>query len=178
MSIIPVLSLHQPWASLIAIGAKRYETRSWPAPRALTGRRIAIHAAKTTTSLRQLCDEGVEGGWEHGVIGDFQVGYCVRDEGEGRPGDTFIVEHSGSTWPRVHNETLPLGAIVAIATLHSILGTSSEAALWRTHGLETERPYGDWSPGRWAWRLTDVQALPEPVVFVGGQGFSRSVDLG
>lgn len=37
------LTLHQPWATLIAIGAKRIETRSWP-----TGYRgpLAIHAAK------------------------------------------------------------------------------------------------------------------------------------
>ncbi|HEY1292800.1 MAG TPA: ASCH domain-containing protein [Chloroflexota bacterium] len=40
---IPALTLTQPWASLVAIGAKRIETRSW-------GTRyrgpIAIHAAK------------------------------------------------------------------------------------------------------------------------------------
>ena len=40
---ITAISLHQPWASLIASGHKRYETRSWP-----TSYRgpIAIHAAK------------------------------------------------------------------------------------------------------------------------------------
>ena len=37
------LSLWQPWATLIALGAKRYETRSWSTPyRGL----LAIHAAK------------------------------------------------------------------------------------------------------------------------------------
>lgn len=37
------LSLTQPWATLVAIGAKRYETRSWS-----TGYRgpLAIHASK------------------------------------------------------------------------------------------------------------------------------------
>ncbi len=38
------LTLTQPWASLVAVGAKRIETRSWPTH--FTGR-IAIHAAKT-----------------------------------------------------------------------------------------------------------------------------------
>lgn len=40
------VSLWQPWASLIALGAKRFETRSWP-----TSHRgpIAIHAAKNNT---------------------------------------------------------------------------------------------------------------------------------
>lgn len=40
------LSLWQPWASLIADGRKKIETRSWPAPQWLLGKRIAIHATK------------------------------------------------------------------------------------------------------------------------------------
>jgi activating signal cointegrator 1 len=47
------ISLWQPWASLIAIGAKRIETRSWP-----TSYRgpLAIHAAKhTSKDLEWFC---------------------------------------------------------------------------------------------------------------------------
>ena len=40
------ITLHQPYASLIAAGTKTIETRSWAPPRALIGERIAIHAAK------------------------------------------------------------------------------------------------------------------------------------
>ena len=40
------VTLHQPWASLIAHGYKTTETRGWPAPQALVGSRVAIHAAK------------------------------------------------------------------------------------------------------------------------------------
>lgn len=47
------VSLWQPWASLIACGAKTIETRSWPAPRTVVGQRIAIHAAKRTSELTQ-----------------------------------------------------------------------------------------------------------------------------
>lgn len=36
------LVVWQPWASLIALGWKRYEFRSWPGARSLAGRRIAI----------------------------------------------------------------------------------------------------------------------------------------
>ena len=39
------ITLHQPWASLIAEGVKTIETRSWAPPAALWGERIAIHAA-------------------------------------------------------------------------------------------------------------------------------------
>jgi activating signal cointegrator 1 len=38
------LSLHQPWATLVCIGAKRLETRSWKTSYRGT---IAIHASKT-----------------------------------------------------------------------------------------------------------------------------------
>ena len=40
------ITLHQPWASLIALGVKTVETRSWPAPTRLVGQRIAVHAGK------------------------------------------------------------------------------------------------------------------------------------
>jgi activating signal cointegrator 1 len=203
MTTIPALSLHQPWASLIAIGAKRFETRSWPAPKAMIGRRIAIHAAKTVTSLRDLCCDVCEAGWEHGVIGDFQVGYCAESPNAHR-GETFIVEHSGSTWPRLFDEKLPLGAVVATATLaasipigwrqtsieHIHFDTAADYTLtWSRPGadpvtcgpeyedISDQAPYGDWTSGRWAWALDDVTPLATPVPFVGGQGFSRSVDL-
>lgn len=41
------LSLLQPWASLVIVGAKRWETRSWKAPWSMIGQVIAIHASKS-----------------------------------------------------------------------------------------------------------------------------------
>ena len=40
------ITLHQPWASLIALGIKTVETRSWAVPTRLVGQTIAIHAGK------------------------------------------------------------------------------------------------------------------------------------
>ena len=40
------ITLHEPWATLIACGAKKIETRDWAPPRSLIGERIAIHAAR------------------------------------------------------------------------------------------------------------------------------------
>ena len=47
------ISIHQPWASLILFGEKRFETRSWhPQCRG----RILIHASKTFNHVEQdLC---------------------------------------------------------------------------------------------------------------------------
>lgn len=49
------ISLTQPWATLVAIGAKRIETRSWRTP--YRGQ-LAIHAAKTfPTDARSRCHQ-------------------------------------------------------------------------------------------------------------------------
>ncbi len=48
------LSVRQPWASLIVLGVKKYETRKWH--REVRGR-IGIHAAKAfPDSARRLCE--------------------------------------------------------------------------------------------------------------------------
>ncbi len=51
-STLKAITLHQPWASLIAIGAKTVETRSWRPPEELLGQRIAIHASKQKIALK------------------------------------------------------------------------------------------------------------------------------
>ncbi|HRE01606.1 MAG TPA: hypothetical protein PLV68_09920, partial [Ilumatobacteraceae bacterium] len=40
-----VLTLHQPFATLVGLGQKLIETRGQAAPRSVIGQRIAIHAA-------------------------------------------------------------------------------------------------------------------------------------
>lgn len=56
MSIaIPVLSLWQPWASLMADERKPWETRHWPAPKQMIGKEYAIHAAMKVD--RDACED-------------------------------------------------------------------------------------------------------------------------
>lgn len=50
------LTIWQPWASLIMAGAKPYEFRGWPAPRALRGARIAIHAGARPVRRAEIAD--------------------------------------------------------------------------------------------------------------------------
>lgn len=78
------------------------------------------------------------------------------------------VEHTlGRLPPR-----LPLGAFVATARLIGCRFTADVR-----HQLGTiERMYGDYSDGRYAWFLTDVVALPEPVPYIGRQGFFNVPD--
>lgn len=43
------LTLTQPWATLVILGVKEWETRSWVPRGIVSGERIAIHAAKGWT---------------------------------------------------------------------------------------------------------------------------------
>ena len=53
-----VLSIWQPWASLIAHGHKSIETRGWPAPRSIIGKTIGIASTKViNTEQRRLVRE-------------------------------------------------------------------------------------------------------------------------
>jgi len=49
MSLMRALSLWQPWASLVAIGAKGWETRGWAIP--ADGQPLVIHAAQKNDSV-------------------------------------------------------------------------------------------------------------------------------
>lgn len=70
MTGIRALTLWQPWASLLAVGVKRHETRSWRIPPKLVGTRIAIHAGSgrapetmVATCLAELCERTFGPDW-------------------------------------------------------------------------------------------------------------------
>lgn len=120
------LTLTQPWATLIALGHKRVETRSFS--RAYTGP-IAIHAAK---------------GFPR---------YAV---------EFARVEHAVGRLPW----RIPFGAIVATAVLIGCRLTQDVE--FQVGALE--RHLGDYSWGRYAWFLSDIVALPEPIPCKGMLG--------
>lgn len=173
------LTIRQPWATLIALGVKTIETRSWRAPQSLIGQTIAIHAGKhqpehdwpkSITAYTMWCDEFGERVLQRYWFTDDQT-----------PGP--------DVWPKGYEEwPLPLGAIVATATLADCVpmidGSKPTGPHWTpsvfpcidvnphdllhwTHhdggfrSVETQRAYGDFAPGRWAWMLTDVQPTTE-----------------
>lgn len=165
------LSLWQPWATLIATGAKRIETRSWYTP--YRGP-LAIHAAKKRSrELDQLCVNSPP--FERALKAS---GNLVEE------GDRLAL-------------TLPIGAIVATARLVACLemgpGTvayrqTSDGTWVEGHPVilcappvpgaerdvllppaEPERSFGLYAPGRFAWVLADVRALREPIAYKGGQ---------
>lgn len=67
---------------------------------------------------------------------------------------------------RFPGQWLPRGAVVCIAELVDVRSTTEVA--WQVS--DTERLYGDYEPGRWAWELANVRVLVDPVFVRGKQG--------
>jgi len=156
------LSLTQPWASLVAVGAKRIETRDWGT--AYRGP-IAIHATKRFPVLcRDLCDD------EPFRSALARGGYLRR----------VVSYNQADSWVDVRS--IPLGAIVAVAKLvgcfrvtrsTTYAGPAREGS-WRVDlTVGGELDFGDYAPGRYAWVLASVRRLPQPVPCRGALGLWR-----
>lgn len=189
-----MLTFHQPWAQLIAHGAKTIETRAWS-----TRYRgpLAIHAAKSIPAGLHLTKVGdwtimsrftePESGPELRRLGAVDGGTLVPDRVE-----------------RGHAVPLPLGAVVAVCDLVDVVPitamvrsgqacvvvqTDPGAALWRREPdgmgevwrhrghVDDQLPFGDFRPDRFAWLLGNVRALAAPVPARGHQGL-RDIDGG
>jgi hypothetical protein len=62
----------------------------------------------------------------------------------------------------------PLGAVVAVAELVDCRPMGGINRASPAHDLD--RVFGSWSDGRWAWCLTNVRRLPEPIPWSGAKG--------
>jgi len=144
------LTIHQPWASLLAIGAKRYETRGWATK--YRGA-IAIHAGKA--KVIDLREETM-----------LAASRCLGIDA----GDPLMYRQA--------MDSLPRGAVIAVAALvdcHEIYARADGAICIAPRGVETvlsgdERAFGLWESGRFAWELADVRILPAPCPAMGQQG--------
>ena len=135
---IYVLSMHQPWASLLARGAKTIETRSWPPPDSLVGQRIAIHATKQVVQFSQ---EDVASAAERALIERF---------------NQRVAHHLGRDW----HATVPTGSIIATATVRGRRMVRYEGDL---PDNEDERLFGEYAYGRWLWHMDQIEELEEPI---------------
>lgn len=129
MSTLKCISLWQPWASAMAFGLKKVETRGWSTN--VRGR-VGIHAAKR-----------------------YQKDVLINEDER-----------------KLFEKDIPLGAIVAVGELTSVVSTSV-AREWfsLTTGELSEMQWGDYSYGRFAWRFINVRRLIRPIACAGRQGF-------
>ena len=142
------LSLVQPWASLLAGGAKRIETRSWgTAYRGL----VAIHASGGLKPESR-------GAWRMPIIRETAA---RLPEPVGLSWNTVLEELIGE--PRL--EELPLGAVLAVGRLVECERITAENV-----PEEPERSFGNYAPGRWRWTFAGVVPLAVPVTARGMLG--------
>jgi hypothetical protein len=138
---IKALSMTQPWATLVASGHKRVETRSWGTTYAGP---IAIHAAKGfPREARQIC---------------LQEPFCSVLKAIGYDIATIPAEE----WKTFR---LPLGEIIALVHLTRVERITPE----NVPHEEPERSFGNYTPGRFLWRFEHVIALPHPLPAKGAR---------
>jgi len=149
---LKALTIWQPWASLIMLGAKPFEFRRWAAPDAVVGQRIVIHAGARPVKAGEvillsealLFEDGAGTGLRVEIATDPIVRLRHGIEGRGPAVD------------------LPLGCGLGTALLGrprrvtEIYGDSDRV----DHHV-------------WAWPLTDIRPFKPPVPARGAQGLWR-----
>lgn len=154
---IRLLTLWQPWASLVAVGVKKMETRSWGTDyRGL----VAIHAASRPFRDAEL--------------------RAIRQEIKGADSDKL------ARFAAMFGKRLPCGAIVAVVKVAdcSVMAQNRFGPYcWLRDGIKyapdvLEQAVGNWEAGRYAWDLQDVRPIV-PLPVRGRQGFPliRDADL-
>lgn len=169
---------------------KRVETRSWPCPLAVIGQRIAIHATK-----REPKHLSCVGEWS------MHTSYYTGGLPQMRRLGSVV---NGELRPDGHElglvVDLPLGAIVGSAVIAAslpivTLGTDDHDGedrifgggpqLWRTNirggpaiEISDQSPYGDFTPGRWAWIIEDAAPTTERCPWCWGNGCDPEVCVG
>lgn len=141
MKRFPVLTIWQPWASLIAAGEKRYETRTWKPDRLPVGSILMIHAGKANGTEQRDAERFLRSRFPDAV------------------------SKAQMLWPDMYPR-YPQGAIIAATRF---LGAYSAETI--CDGLsEQELLFGGFTADRYAWEL-EVLKLPEfPIVIGGKQG--------
>jgi hypothetical protein len=141
---IKALTLWEPWASLVAIGAKRFETRDWG-----TKYRgwLAIHAAKRWRQeqrdvvLRAPYAEVLQ-----------EAGFHVAD--------------------RIPFDLGCVVAVVKLTGIYEAdaVAQQLQPSMPTSQAGEHELAFGDFRAGRRAWHLQDTVRLERPVAARGTQG--------
>jgi activating signal cointegrator 1 len=159
---IRIVSLWQPWATLIALGLKEYETRSFGT--SYHGP-LAIHATK-----KQPCDV-----WA-------QVEQIWQLSGQ----DERLTQLLDSRGTFEFPQAAIVAAAVGVSSMPMMVGEPKQSGQIREFRdgrwqyligamSPLERACGDWQAGRFGWRLIGVKPMPN-IPYKGGQGVRRITD--
>jgi hypothetical protein len=140
------ISLHQPWAIAVAIGLKQLETRG----RSTNVRgRIAIHAAQKRSTVQYDLFER----WLGECSCEFPSIYAAFEE-------ALTLDF----------DSVPFGAIIGTVRLVGSVPVD------RIIIHPRERLFGDFSEGRFAWKLKEPIRFTRAIPFKGRQGWFEVPD--
>jgi hypothetical protein len=146
------ITIWQPWATLIAIGAKRFEFRGWAPPRDLVGQRIAIHAGARRVQRIEI----------HELL------LKLRSPSAAETG--LVIEPAIALLDRVSTApgSLPLSSILCTAILGTPIRDADLAAQLGTRFVnDSDRA----EHSNWGWPLTEIEVLEPFVPARGAQGW-------
>lgn len=152
MPKMKALSIWQPWASLIACGSKRFETRSW---RTNYRGPLVICAAKHWPTKRQMVD------WWLNFVNNHVYEEVIKN-----------IWPSNDLAVLSRRQYLPLDHIYLQMPFGAALATGNLINCYPTEDMDLdarEIAFGDYSPGRYAWKLENVRKI-EPFLVTGRQG--------
>jgi hypothetical protein len=149
------LTIWQPWASLVMLGAKPHEFRKWnfadkPHLAKLIGQRIVIHAGARAVRLSELND----------LLSRIEQGESALDADIAKPFISDLRDTMKSRTPHL----LPLAAALGTAVLGE---PRSCMDLFKDVIADSDRI----DEHMYGWPLTDVQPFPAPIPANGVQGF-------
>ncbi|MCA0027385.1 MULTISPECIES: ASCH domain-containing protein [unclassified Mesorhizobium] len=144
------VTIWQPWATLIIAGVKPYEFRSWPAPGALRGQRIAIHAGARPVRKAELADLIIR----------------LRSPDAW---STALKPEALAMLERWHSNpfALPLASIVGTAVLGQPVRAFDIVSEFGAKLNDSDRD----QHSNWAWPLTEIEPLKPIQPIKGLQGF-------
>lgn len=144
------ISLWQPWASLIVLGEKEYETRGWS-----TGYRgpLLIHAAKRIV-LKELEDV-------------LDCPYMQEALFPYRALSALVPPHRTLLTAKAAREVLPFGKLIGTVDLVDCIPTE----IARGKIDNKEYMFGNYGANRYAWRMANPFMFDEPIEYKGEQGF-------
>lgn len=143
------ITLHQPWATLVILGEKKFETRSWPTQhRGLLG----IHAGRNTDWLNLFHREPFLSVFrKHGIThpGQFKLGHML--------GEVGLMDCQEMIGVMDHRRNLKRkdGS-------YPYIDFDRNLNLWRTAENKHELDFGDWQAGRFAWKLEVLKKYDKP----------------
>lgn len=159
------LSLTQPWASLVIMGIKQYETRGWS-----TKHRgpLLIHAAKGTAPAVK-----------EAIANDSRMLMAVIRAGLIPQVFLPAARAQWMQWIKLQPRGVILGSVqlygcyrvpsqdVQMVDLGSDIPPGVQPAPWAD---PIERHLGDYTPGRWAWLMSSAVQLFDPIPYRGHLG--------